>query len=43
MVPNQYWVPGMLSPMPMMGKYFVHYGVEFLTPLKRWDAKTSSA
>jgi glyceraldehyde-3-phosphate dehydrogenase (ferredoxin) len=32
MVPNQYWVPGMLSPMPMMGKYFVHYGVEFLTP-----------
>ncbi|MCL4272171.1 MAG: hypothetical protein KJZ72_21615, partial [Anaerolineales bacterium] len=32
MVPNQYWVPGMLSPMPMMGKYFVHYGVEFLLP-----------
>jgi len=32
MVPNQYWVPGMLSPMPMMGKYFVHYGVEFLAP-----------
>ena len=32
MVPNQYWVPGMLSPMPMMGKYFVHYGVEFLPP-----------
>jgi glyceraldehyde-3-phosphate dehydrogenase (ferredoxin) len=32
MVPNQYWVPGMLSPMPMMGKYFVHYGVEFMTP-----------
>lgn len=32
MVPNQYWVPGMLSPMPMMGKYFVHYGVEFLSP-----------
>jgi glyceraldehyde-3-phosphate dehydrogenase (ferredoxin) len=32
MVPNQYWVPGMLSPMPMMGKYFVHYGVEFMAP-----------
>ncbi len=32
MVPNQYWVPGMLSPMPMMGKYFVYYGVDFLTP-----------
>jgi glyceraldehyde-3-phosphate dehydrogenase (ferredoxin) len=32
MVPNQYWVPGMLSPMPMMGKYFVYYGVEFLPP-----------
>lgn len=34
MVPNQYWVPGMLSPMPMIGKYFVHYGVEFMTPEK---------
>ena len=32
MVPNQYWVPGMLSPMPMMGKYFVYYGVDFLAP-----------
>jgi len=32
MVPNQYWVPGMLSPMPMMGKYFVYYDVDFLTP-----------
>ena len=32
MVPNQYWVPGMLSPMPMLGKYFVYYGVDFLTP-----------
>ncbi|MDJ0870014.1 MAG: aldehyde ferredoxin oxidoreductase N-terminal domain-containing protein, partial [Myxococcota bacterium] len=26
MVPNQYWVPGMASPMPMMGKYYVYYG-----------------
>jgi len=32
MVPNQYWVPGMLSPMPVMGKYFVYYGVDFLSP-----------
>ncbi len=32
MVPNQYWVPGMFSPMPLMGKYYVYYGVEFLTP-----------
>jgi glyceraldehyde-3-phosphate dehydrogenase (ferredoxin) len=32
MVPNQYWVPGMLGPMPMMGKYFVYYGVDFLPP-----------
>ena len=32
LTPNQYWVPGMLAPMPMMGKYFVYYGVEFLPP-----------
>lgn len=32
MVPNQYWVPGMLAPMPMMGKYFVYYGVDYLPP-----------
>jgi glyceraldehyde-3-phosphate dehydrogenase (ferredoxin) len=32
MTPNQYWVPGMFSPMPMMGKYFVYYGVEFVPP-----------
>ncbi len=32
MVPNQYWTPGMFSPMPIMGKYYVHYGVEFLPP-----------
>jgi glyceraldehyde-3-phosphate dehydrogenase (ferredoxin) len=32
MTPNQYWVPGMFSPMPMMGKYFVYYGVEFVEP-----------
>ena len=32
MVPNQYWVPGMGSPMPIMGKYYVYYGPEFLSP-----------
>jgi glyceraldehyde-3-phosphate dehydrogenase (ferredoxin) len=32
MVPNQYWVPGMFSPMPIMGKYFVYYGLEFTPP-----------
>jgi glyceraldehyde-3-phosphate dehydrogenase (ferredoxin) len=32
MTPNQYWVPGMFSPMPMMGKYFVYYGVDYLPP-----------
>jgi glyceraldehyde-3-phosphate dehydrogenase (ferredoxin) len=32
MVPNQYWVPGMFSPMPIMGKYYVYYGGEFLAP-----------
>jgi len=32
MVPNQYWVPGMFSPMPIMGKYYVYYGDEFLPP-----------
>jgi glyceraldehyde-3-phosphate dehydrogenase (ferredoxin) len=32
MTPNQYWVPGMLAPMPMMGKYFVYYGVDYVSP-----------
>ena len=32
MAPNQYWVPGLGSPMPMMGKYYVYYGPEFLPP-----------
>ena len=32
MVPNQYWVPGMLAPMAMLGKYFVYYGVDYLPP-----------
>jgi glyceraldehyde-3-phosphate dehydrogenase (ferredoxin) len=32
MVPNQYWVPGMGSPMPIMGKYYVFYGGGYTTP-----------
>jgi glyceraldehyde-3-phosphate dehydrogenase (ferredoxin) len=32
MVPNQYWTPGVLSPMPIMGKYYMHYGNEFMQP-----------
>lgn len=31
-VPNQYWSPGVLSPMPIMGKYYMHYGAEFYPP-----------
>jgi glyceraldehyde-3-phosphate dehydrogenase (ferredoxin) len=34
MAPNQYWVPGMLAPMPMMGKYFVYYGVDYVPPFE---------
>ncbi|MDZ7667865.1 MAG: aldehyde ferredoxin oxidoreductase N-terminal domain-containing protein [Desulfotignum sp.] len=32
MVPNQYWTPGVLAPMAIMGKYYMHYGQNFLTP-----------
>jgi glyceraldehyde-3-phosphate dehydrogenase (ferredoxin) len=32
MIPNQYWVPGMFAPMPIMGKYFVYYGVDYVPP-----------
>jgi glyceraldehyde-3-phosphate dehydrogenase (ferredoxin) len=32
MVPNQYWTPGVLSPMPIMGKYYMYYGEAFLPP-----------
>jgi len=31
-VPNQYWTPGVLSPMPIMGKYYMYYGGDFLPP-----------
>jgi glyceraldehyde-3-phosphate dehydrogenase (ferredoxin) len=41
MVPNQYWTPGVLSPMAIMGKYYMHYGNEFVPPrsLGRFDAE----
>ena len=32
MVPNQYWTPGVLSPMAIMGKYYMVYGKEFIPP-----------
>jgi glyceraldehyde-3-phosphate dehydrogenase (ferredoxin) len=31
-VPNQYWSPGVLSPMAIMGKYYMNYGKDFLPP-----------
>ncbi len=32
MVPNQYWASGPLSPMAIMGKYYMHYGSDFIPP-----------
>jgi glyceraldehyde-3-phosphate dehydrogenase (ferredoxin) len=32
MVPNQYWTPGAISPMPIMGKYYMYYGNDFVPP-----------
>lgn len=32
MVPNQYWTPGVLSPMALMGKYYMYYGSDFVPP-----------
>jgi glyceraldehyde-3-phosphate dehydrogenase (ferredoxin) len=32
MVPNQYWVPGVLMPMTIMGKYYMVYGNDFIPP-----------
>jgi glyceraldehyde-3-phosphate dehydrogenase (ferredoxin) len=32
MVPNQYWNAGVLSPMPIMGKYYMHYSNDFVPP-----------
>jgi glyceraldehyde-3-phosphate dehydrogenase (ferredoxin) len=34
MVPNQYWTPGALAPMAIMGKYYMYYGNEFIPPRK---------
>ena len=44
MVPNQYWTPGVLSPMPIMGKYYMYYGPDFIEPreLGRNSAKRLS-
>ncbi|MEA3317208.1 MAG: aldehyde ferredoxin oxidoreductase C-terminal domain-containing protein, partial [Bacteroidota bacterium] len=40
-VPNQYWTPGALSPMAIMGKYYMYYGNDFIPPreLGRKDAE----
>jgi glyceraldehyde-3-phosphate dehydrogenase (ferredoxin) len=32
MVPNQYWVPGALAPMAIMGKYYMIYSYDFMPP-----------
>ncbi len=32
MVPNQYWTPGVLSPMPTMGRYYMYYGNQYHSP-----------
>jgi len=44
MVPNQYWVPGMFSPMPIMGRYYEYYGGDYLPPrmLGRLNAERMS-
>ncbi len=32
MIANQYWSPGMYSPMPLMGKYATSYGLPYMEP-----------
>ena len=32
MAPNQYWTPGVLAPMAIMGKYYMYYGNDFVPP-----------
>ncbi|MDW7646380.1 MAG: aldehyde ferredoxin oxidoreductase N-terminal domain-containing protein [Desulfuromonadales bacterium] len=32
MVPNQYWVAGVLAPMAIMGKYYMIYSYDFIPP-----------
>jgi glyceraldehyde-3-phosphate dehydrogenase (ferredoxin) len=41
MVPNQYWTPGAISPMAIMGKYYMYYGTDFVPPrsLGRFNAE----
>ena len=34
MVPNQYWVAGVLSPMSIMGKYYMNYSNDYTPPRK---------
>ncbi len=40
-IPNQYWSPGAMSPMAVMGKYYMNYGKDFIPPreLGRENAK----
>ena len=40
MVPNQYWTPGVLAPMAIMGKYYNYYGFDFDTA--NWAASVSA-
>lgn len=41
LVPPQYWVPGFLIPLPLVGKFMTYYGSEWLAPfklgVKAWD------
>jgi glyceraldehyde-3-phosphate dehydrogenase (ferredoxin) len=32
MIPNQYWVSGVLAPMAIMGKYYMIYSHDFIPP-----------
>jgi len=32
MVPNQYWTPGVLSPIPAIGRYYMYYGKQYFAP-----------
>ncbi len=32
MVPNQYWVAGVITPMAIMGKYYMIYSYDFIPP-----------
>lgn len=34
MVPNQYWVPGMFAPLPILGRYYLDYATEFKPPFE---------